>query len=245
MTGEMRAFVLAAGLGSRLRPLTLTTPKPLIEVAGKPMIHYALDLVRRAGIVDIGINLFHLGEQIREALGDGSAIGLRLRYFAEDPLLDTGGAIANARDFLAGGTFVVLNSDTITDVDLTTMIERHESSGATATLLLRPDPEAASYGVIEADTHGRIRRFLGRPAPDLREDEGLTPLMFGGVHVFSPRLFQFLDTGVFSITRATYPRMLEAGEPLAAHIHRGFWRVLDTPEGLETGRAAVSMLMSK
>jgi NDP-sugar pyrophosphorylase family protein len=243
----MRAMVLAAGLGTRLQPLTLTTPKPLVEVAGRPMIDYALDLVRSVGIVDVAINLHHLGGQIRTALGDGSAHGLNIRYFPEDPILDTGGGIAAARGFLDGDSFMVLNSDTITDVDLGAMIDFHRARGATATMMLRPDPEAARYGVIEIDAAGRIRRFLGKPAADLDEAEaaGLRGLMFGGVHIFEPRLFAYMGTGVFSITRETYPRMLAAGEPLCGFVHDGFWRVLDTHAGLAEGRAAVQQHLSK
>lgn len=243
----MRAMILAAGLGTRLRPLTLTTPKPLVEVAGRPMIDYALDLVRSVGIVDVAINLHHLGEQIRAALGDGSAVGLNLRYFPEDPILDTGGGIAAARGFLDGDAFVVLNSDTITNVDLGAMIDFHQARGATATMMLRPDPEAARYGVIEIDAAGRIRRFLGKPAADLGDAEaaGLRALMFGGVHIFEPRVFRHMGTGVFSITRETYPRMLAAAEPLYGFAHDGFWRVLDTHAGLAEGRTAVRQHLSK
>lgn len=243
----MKAMVLAAGLGTRLRPLTETTPKPLVDVCGRPMIAYALDLVRSVGIVDVAINLHHLGDHIRAALGDGSDYGLRLHYFDEDPILDTGGGIANARALLGGERFVVLNSDTITDIDLAAMLDLHESRRATATMLLRPDPEAERYGVIEVDAQQRVRRFLGRPAPGLDADEAsrLTSLMFGGVHIFEPRVFDYMETGVFSITRETYPRMLAAGEPIVGYIHHGFWRVLDTPEGLAAGRDAVRRHLSK
>lgn len=243
----MRAMVLAAGLGTRLRPLTLTTPKPLVEVAGRPMIAWALDLVRSAGIVDVAINLHHLGDRIRAALGDGSALGLNIRYFPEDPILDTGGGIAAARGFLDGDAFVVLNSDTITDVDLPAMIAFHRERGATATMMLRPDPEAARYGVIEIDAAARVRRFLGRPAAGFRADEegGLRALMFGGVHVLEPRVFAYMGTGAFSITRETYPRLLAAAEPVAAWVHEGFWQVLDTPGGLAAGRDAVRRHMSR
>lgn len=241
----MRALVLAAGLGMRLRPLTSTTPKPLVEVAGRPLIHYALDVLAQAGIVEVGINLHHLGDQVRDALGDGHRLGFRFTYFPEDPILDTGGAIANARSFLDGAPFVVINSDTITGVGLAEMVATHEEHDAIATMLLRADPQADRYGIIEADGLGRIRRFLGRTAPGWRGDEALRPLMFGGIHVFSPRVFSYMEPGTFSITRETYPRMLDAGERLAAYVYDGFWCVLDTPDGLAAGRRAVLERMSK
>lgn len=243
----MRAMVLAAGLGMRLRPLTETTPKPLIDVCGRPMIAYALELARSAGITEIALNLHHLGAQLRQALGDGSAYGVRLTYFTEDPILETGGGIAAAREFLRHAPFVVLNSDTITDVDLPAMIAHHQQQRAAVTLMLRPDAEAARYGMIEIDAQERIRRFLGQPVPGFRveEESTLRGLMFGGVHVIEPRIFDYMEDGAYSITRVTYPRMLAAGEPLFGFVHDGFWQVLDTPDGLARGRDAVSQHLSK
>lgn len=243
----MRAMVLAAGLGMRLRPLTDSTPKPLIDVGGRPMIAYGFDLARRAGITEIAVNLHHLGDQLRQALGDGSRFGVRLTYFEEATLLETGGGIAAAREFLRQAPFVVLNSDTITDVDLPAMIERHHERQSAVTLMLRPDPEAARYGVIEIDARERVRRFLGHTPPDFHETEasGLRGLMFGGVHVIEPRIFDYMEDGAYSITRVTYPRLLAAGEAMHAFVHTGFWQVLDTPDGLREGRERVATQMSK
>ena len=243
----MRAMVLAAGLGTRLRPLTETTPKPMIDVAGKPMIQYALELARDAGIREVAINLHHLGDQIRNALGDGSRLGMSIQYFPEDPILDTGGGVAAARAFLDGQPFVLLNADTITDVDLPAMIAAHRAHGALATLLLRPDPDVARYGVIEIDRRERIRRFLGRTPPDYvaSEEAQLRPLMFGGVHVLEPRVVAYMYGGAYGITRVTYPRRRAAGSPLFGFVHEGFWSVLDTPAGLAAGRTAMQARLSK
>jgi len=232
----MRAMILAAGFGTRLRPLTDRTPKPLVPVAGFPMIAYPLTLLRAAGIKEVVINLHHLGEQIREALGDGSRYGVSIEYSVEDPILDTGGAIRKARSFLDRGTFVVLNSDMICDLDLSEAIAHHRRHGALATMVLRPDPEAARYGVIEIDAETRIRRFLGRP----EHVEGpLTPLMFSGIHVFEPAVFDYMAEGHFSITRQTYPAMLEKNSPLYGYVFRGYWRVVDTHDGLAAGREEI------
>src|SRR5579862_3552021 len=107
----MRGMILAAGKGTRLRPLTDSVPKPLIDVAGRPMIAYPLEVLRQAGIAEVVINLHHHGGQIRAALGNGRAYGVDIIYSEEDPILDTGGAIAAARTYLADDTFVVLNAD--------------------------------------------------------------------------------------------------------------------------------------
>jgi NDP-sugar pyrophosphorylase family protein len=227
----MKAMVLAAGLGTRLRPLTLDRPKPLVDVAGRPLIAYNLLLLRRHGITDVIINLHHHGAALRAALGDGSRFGLRIVYSPEDPLLDTGGAIKNAAAMLADDDFLVLNGDTILDLHLDRLLAAHRARGATATLVLRSDPQQARYGLVEVDGHERIRRFLGKPT---EVGAALTPYMFAGAHVLSPRIFAYMPSlAAFSITRETYPRMLTADEPLYGFPFAGFWRVIDTVADLE------------
>lgn len=235
-------MILAAGKGTRLRPLTETVPKPLIEVAGRPMIAFALACVREAGIRDVIINLHHLGGQIRARLGDGSAYGVRITYTEEDPILDTGGGIANARPWLEGDAFAVLNADTVIDVDLRAVADAHARRRALATMVLRADPDAARYGVIEIDGDNRIRRFLGHADPTLTAAEapGLRALMYPGVTIFDPRIFAYLGPGVYSITRDVFPRLLDAGEPCFGYVYHGYWRVLDNPADLEAGRAEIA-----
>ncbi len=229
----MRAMILAAGFGIRLRPLTYRVPKPMLEVAGHPMIAYPLAVLREAGITEVLINLHHLGAQLRQALGDGSAYGVSITYSEEDPILDTGGAIKKAEPFLTGETFVVFNADTIIDLPLADVVAWHGRKDALATMVLRPDPHADRFGIIEIDANGRIRRFLGQP-PHVAEP--LTPLMFAGVHVFEPEVFSFMPKGRFGINASTYPAMLAAGRPLFGYRFSGYWRVLDTHAGLAAGR---------
>src|SRR5260370_27048143 len=123
----MRALVLAAGMGERLRPLTDVTPNPMLELGGRPLIHYPLAMLRRAGITEVAINLHHLGEVIQRGLGDGSQLGLRITYAPEAVLLGTGGPLNGLREFLGGNedTFVIANSDTILDLDLCAMLAFH------------------------------------------------------------------------------------------------------------------------
>lgn len=226
-------MVLAAGFGSRLRPLTDNVPKPLVPVGAHPMIAYPLAVLRAAGIREVLVNLHHLGDQIRTALGDGSAYGLSISYSAEDPILDTGGAIEKAREFFAGDRFVVINSDILIDLPLADVIEWHKRRQSLATMVLRPDPQAIRYGIIEIDADARIRRFLGQPS----EVAGaLTPLMFAGVHVFEPGVFAFMEPGRFGINAVTYPRMLAAGQAIFGYAFDGYWRVVDTHAGLAEGR---------
>lgn len=226
-------MVLAAGFGRRLRPLTDRQPKPLIRVCGRPLISYPLEVIRAAGIRDVIVNLHHRGDQIRTTLGDGSAYGVSITYLREDPILDTGGAIENARDLFGNERFAVLNSDTICDLDLGAMISWHERRGALATMVLRPDREAARYGLIEIDAGGRIRRFLGVPAA---VEASLTPLMFGGVHVFEPAIFDYMEPGRFGINAVTYPRLLASGCPVFGYRFGGYWRSLDSHTAVAEAR---------
>jgi NDP-sugar pyrophosphorylase family protein len=226
-------MVLAAGFGSRLRPLTDHVPKPLVPVGGHPMIAYPLAVLRAAGIRDVLVNLHHLGDQVRAVLGNGAASGLSIRYSAEDPILDTGGAIQNARSFLGDDTFVVINADILIDLPLAEVIAWHRQQGALATMVLRSDPHAARYGVIEIDAQSCIRRFLGQPPEVIGP---VRPLMFAGVHVFEPGVFDFMEAGRFGINAVTYPRMLAAGSPLFGYAFDGYWRVVDTHAGLAEGR---------
>ncbi len=228
MSADVRAMILAAGLGTRLRPLTETLPKPLVTVAGRPLIDHALETVARAGITEVVINLFHLAEMVADYVGDGSRWGLRVRFSREDPIQDTGGGIRDARELLGEATFVTLNSDTIVDVDLARCVDWHRERGALATMVLRRDPDAAAYGIIETEPDGRIGAFLGRARPG-----GRTPresFLYTGVQVLDPRIFDYLDAeGPFSITRYAYPRMLDADEPLFGWEHRGRWITVGTP----------------
>lgn len=223
----MKAMVLAAGLGTRLRPLTNDRPKALVDVCGRPLITYNLALLRHFGITDVVVNLHYHGDAIRAALGDGSKLGLTIAYSPEDPLLDTGGGIKHAQALLGGDEFLVLNSDTIIDLPLDGVIASHRATGAIATLVLRRDPEQARYGEIEVDRTQRVRRFLGRPWV---VNEPLAAYMFAGVHVVSPEIFRFMPAGgAFSITHHTYPAVLAAGAGLYGFPFAGFWRVIDTP----------------
>ena len=233
----MRAMILAAGFGTRLRPLTNTVPKALVPVAGRPLIEYGLLFLKSQGIEEVVINLHHLGEKIRAALGDGSIYGLRISYSPEAPILETGGGIKKAQALLDSETFVVLNCDTILDLDLSALLTTHRKHSAVATLVLRSDPAADRYGILETDTNGRIRRFLGQPA----EVSGpLSPYMFTGCQLLEPRIFTFMPAAKpFSTTRETYPQILRAGEPLYGFIHTGPWMVVDDAEGVVRATQAI------
>lgn len=226
-----RAMILAAGRGRRLAPLTDRTPKPLVEVAGRPVIERLIDFLRAGGIEEVVINLHHLGDRIAQALGDGRRFGVRIRYSREVEIRDTGGGIRHAEHLLAGEPFVVANGDSLLELSLATVLASHTARGAVATMVLRPDPDPHAWGAVEVDADGWVRRIAGLPpgAPAT----GLRAFMFPGVHVFEPEIFDWLDpAGAFSITRVTYPRLLAAGRPVHGFVTDARWITIDTAEAL-------------
>ncbi len=232
------AMVFAAGLGTRLAPLTDRVPKALLEIDGRPMIEYPLRMLAAAGVEQVVVNLHHLGEQIRAKLGDGARYGLRIRYSPEDPILDTGGAVARARPLLGDEPFAIANCDALLDPDLEALWRLHEERGALATLVVRSDPNAERYGALDLDPTGIVRRFLGKPES---VDGPLERRMFCGVHVLSPDVFAHLPaTRVFSITRDFYGPLVVSGARLCGFDYRGYWRDLGTRDSLSAARHDVA-----
>jgi len=239
-------MVLAAGLGTRLRPLTEEVPKALLPVAGRPLIHYPLLLLKRYGITEIVINLHHHGNKIVEALGDGGAMGLRLHYSPEPTILGTGGGIKQARQLLGGGTFLVMNSDILIDLNLDKVVEFHHRRKSTVSMVVRSDPEAARYGAIELDAQDRIRTIVGRGG---HAAGALRQFMFTGVHILEPSVFDAIPGQGFSSITDVYIAMLQRSEKLFGYVMRGAWMDLGTPERyqeanrlLEAGRLKLPYL---
>ena len=230
----MKAMLFAAGLGTRLRPLTDTLPKCLVPVNGRPMIDYPLLLLRHYGIREIVVNVHHHAERVEEHLGDGSRFGVNVAYSREPVLMDTGGGLRGAKRFLDQDTFVIVNSDVLIDLRLDELLRFHRRQQAAVSLVLRKDPRAEAYGAIWTDVEGRIRKLLHHDGPGRRE-VSLTQYMFTGVHVVEPRIFQYMrGPEPFSITRNTYPRMLARGERLCGFPFDGDWQDMGTPERLAT-----------
>ncbi len=225
----MRGMILAAGFGTRLQPLTHTTPKALVPVAGRPLIEYSLLFLRAHGITEVVINLHHLGEAIRATLGDGQRYGMQIFYSPEDPILEAGGGIKNAQSLLADDTFVVLNCDTILDLNLHAVLAFHRQHRAMVTLVLRPDANVEQYGVLETNAQGQIRRIRDHT---LAIEEARSRYIFTGLQILEPRIFDFMpEVKPFSTTRETYPRMMHAGEALYGFVHTGAWLVVDDEAG--------------
>ncbi|MFL6600646.1 MAG: N-acetylmuramate alpha-1-phosphate uridylyltransferase MurU [Steroidobacteraceae bacterium] len=217
----MKAMVLAAGRGERLRPITDTVPKPLVRVAGKPLIAYHLQALERAGVRDVVINLSWLADKIRTALGDGSDYGVRITYTDEGPVaLETGGGIFNAIQHLAPGPFLVVNGDTFTDIDLGALQARADAdtrSGALARLVLVPNPTQHPQGDFGLEGEQVVERPTDR-------------FTYSGVGVYRPELFEGCKAGKFPLL-PLLKRAIAAGR-LRGQLHEGEWCDVGTPQRL-------------
>jgi NDP-sugar pyrophosphorylase family protein len=214
----MKAMVLAAGLGLRMRPLTLLRAKPALPVLNRPLIHWTLELLRRHGVTDVVVNLHHLPATVRRAVGDGRALGLRVSYPFERELLGTGGGPRKVRRLFGDEPFLLVNGDVVFDFDLSDLVRRHVASGARATLALKAHRAAAEYGGIVTGPGGFIRALAGLPRPVPGR-----PLLFTGVHVLDPSLLDRLPPGPSDSVRNLYAPLIAEGERLLGVRVGGAW----------------------
>ena len=216
-------MILSAGYGTRLWPLTEDRTKPAIPILGKPLVGYVAEYLARNGCDEIVVNLHHRPESVRKALGDGSRFGVTLRYVEEPGILGTSGAMDNARALLDGATFVVVNGKIITDIDLHAAFETHRRAEALATLVLMPNVARERFTVVET-ADGLLRGFGGmanleKPGGEQGEE---VPLMFTGIQILEPRIFDYIPRGVFShSTTDVYPQAISQGERIAVHVAAG------------------------
>lgn len=228
-------MILAAGFGTRLFPLTIDRTKPAIPFLGKPLVGYVAEYIARFGIRDIVVNLHHQPQSVMNALGDGREFGVRIDYTVEQPeILGTAGALDNAKHLLGDDTFLIVNGKIITDIDISDAIETHRRTGALATMVLMPNFKREKFTVVETDD-GFVTGFGDYAHPfseaEIRdtEHEIATPLMFTGIHILEPRVFEYIPRGVYSdIVPTFYNPAIANGERIAAHVANGNWFELST-----------------
>jgi len=224
----MKAILLAGGKGSRLRPLTLHTPKPIVPIFDRPFLQYQIDLLRQVPEIDeIVLSLNYQPRRIEEVFGDGSDLGLHLRYVVEPTPLGTGGAIKFAAGESRGEPIVVFNGDVFTAVDLPAVIALHRERKAKATIVLTPVDNPTAYGLVETDAAGNVLRFLEKPSPD----QIVCDTINAGIYVLEPdTLDRIPKDEVYSIERGYFPSLVQNGETFVAYIYRGYWIDIGTPE---------------
>jgi NDP-sugar pyrophosphorylase family protein len=222
----MKAILLAGGKGTRLRPLTVHTPKPIVPIFNRPFLYYQIDQLRQVPEIDEAIlSLNYQPRRIEEIFGDGEGLGLKLRYVVEPIPLGTAGAIRYAGDSLTESV-VVFNGDVLTNVDLRAVLALHRERKAKATIVLTPVDNPRAYGLVETDANGNIQRFLEKPG----EDEITCNTINAGIYILEPDTFDRIprDTA-WSIERSFFPSLIERGETFVAYVYDGYWIDIGTP----------------
>ena len=226
----MQALILAGGKGTRLRPLTVYTPKPIVPVVNRPFLLYQIDILRASGIVDITLSLSYQPDKIQQVLGNGGEHGVNLTYLSEPTPMGTGGAYKFAADAMRETT-IVLNGDILTDIDIAQVVEYHRSKNAAATLTLVPVSDPVRYGLVQVDRHGRVKSFVEKPEP--RDSSGVpTNTINAGIYVLEPEILDLIaKDAITSFEYDVFPHILQ--EKLQFYgcvVTDKYWIDIGTPE---------------
>ena len=215
----MKAVVMAGGEGSRLRPLTIGRPKPMVPMVSKPVMGHILDLLKRQGITEIVVTLHFMPEAIQSYFGDGHTLGMEIHYAIEETPLGTAGSVKNAKEYL-DEPFIIISGDAVTDINLQNVISFHQEKSAEATLTLYRVPNPLEYGVIITDQDGRITQFLEKPS----WGEVISDTVNTGIYVIDPSVLELIEEGVpTDWSKDVFPQLLESGRPLFGYVADGSW----------------------
>lgn len=216
----MKAMVMAAGLGTRLRPLTDFLPKPMVPIANRPVLHHLLNLLVQHDIREVGINLHAFPDMIRTYFGDGSALGLSISWSEERELLGTAGGTKKLADLWGREAILVTSGDGLHDIDVTALLGHHRRTGALATLAVKPVDDPSGYGVTILDRDSRVLGFQEKP----RADDARSNLANCGVYVIEPELLDRIPPDTFcDFGEDLWPTLVSAGEPIYAFTTMAYW----------------------
>ncbi len=221
----LKAMVLAAGVGTRLDPLTAQLPKPLVPIANKPVMEYILRLLADHGFTQIAVNLHHLPELIENHFGDGSAFDVKLNYLLEIYLSGDAGGVRACREFLQEDTFLVIMGDLLTNVDLSYLLAQHKKKGALATIALKPVEDVSQFGVAVLDENGWIKEFQEKPA----RHEVRSNLVSTGIYIFEPDVFHFIPKGgPYGFGKQLFPELVKQQKPVLGVPIEDYWSDVGT-----------------
>jgi mannose-1-phosphate guanylyltransferase len=215
----MKAMIMAAGVGSRLMPMTLSIPKPMVPMGNRPLMEHIVKLLHRHGFNQVIANLHYHAEVISQFFGDGKSFGIAMNYSREDQLMGTAGGVKKCEWFL-DDTFVIVSGDALTDINLTELVREHKQKGALATIALKEVNEVEQYGVVIVDDNGRIQSFQEKPS----KNEALSNLANTGIYVFEPEIFRYIPPQQFyDFGRQVFPHMIAIGAPFYGVKTDGYW----------------------
>jgi mannose-1-phosphate guanylyltransferase len=222
---------MAAGLGTRLRPLTYDIPKPMVPVANRPIMEHILALLARHDLGEVVANLHWFPDTITEHFGDGSGLDIELTYSYEEKLLGTAGGVRNVREFFGSEPFCVMAADALTDIDLGALVREHRERDWIATLATKRVPNVSEYGVVVTGSDGRVQGFQEKPDPA----EALSDLASCMIYVLEPELFDYFpDKQEVDFALDVFPALLEHDVPFGVHVADAYWNdVGSLPEYLQ------------
>src|SRR5215207_6320996 len=213
-------MVMAAGLGTRLRPLTDFLPKPMMPVANRPVLHHLLNLLHRHDVREVGINLHAFPDLIQAYFGDGSSLGMTIEWSHEEELLGTAGGTKKLEQFWGGETILITSGDGLHDVDVTALLGHHRRTGALATLTVKPVSDPSDYGVVILDRDTRVRGFQEKP----RREEARSDLANCGIYVIQPELLERIPADMFvDFGEDLWPTLVTANEEIYAYTTMAYW----------------------
>jgi len=222
----MKAVVLVGGLGTRLRPLTCNTPKPMIPLVNQPFIEHMIENMRNQGITEVILAVQYLAERFHDSLGDGSRLGVKVHIVEEPEPRGTAGAVKNVEHMLDGTTYV-FNGDVMTDLDLRAMLAFHRERQSMLTIALTPVEDPTSFGLVETDNDGRIRRFLEKP----RAEDITTNMINAGTYIIEPEAFRYVPPGqYYMFERGLFPVMLQTSDPMFGYPSDSYWTDVGKPQ---------------
>ncbi len=211
---------MAGGEGSRLRPITIHRPKPLVSVGNRPIMGHILDLLKRHGATEVIATVHYLANDIQTTFGDGDDLGMHIEYSVEDTPMGTAGSVKMAESQLKDGTFLILSGDALTDCDLTAAIRFHKEKGSLATLVLYRVPSPLEYGVVITDDDGRVQRFLEKPS----WSEVFSDTVNTGIYILEPEVLATMEPGRnYDWSQDIFPRLLREGKPMYGFVMDGYW----------------------
>lgn len=224
----MQAMILSAGYGTRLKPITNFIPKPLMPILEYPLLVLTLKWLSSAGFKRIVINLCHHSEKIKKEISNINLSKTEIIFLEENPILGSAGGIANAKKYLRSKPFFTINGDILFDLNFKEVEEFHKKNKPVCTLILRKDPDAVKFGLIETDLQNRIIRFLGSGT----NQKAAKQFMFCGIHLMNPEIFDYLPLKLSNICRDIYPSLVKKNKTMMGYELKSYWKDIGTPESL-------------
>lgn len=223
----MKAVILVGGEGTRMRPLTCNTPKPMVPILNRPFLEHMVAYLKSHGIDDIVLSMCYLPDRIRSYFGDGSAFGVKLAYVVEESPLGTAGGVKNVEAHLDNEPFFVFNGDILTDLNLTAMWSFHKEMGAKVSIALTPVEDPTAYGVVETEADGQVKRFIEKPS----WDAVTTNMINAGTYILNPEVLSSVPKNEhYMFERGLFPLLLQQGDPVYGYPSDAYWIDIGTPQ---------------